>query len=75
MRKVIAVLFALTAVVAFSTPVFAERTKSKSSQAPQRQRSHEECHSLALQRGLNVSRYDRWQLDSFIAGCRSGKIR
>ena len=76
MRKVIAVILAVAAVVAFSTAAaFAERAKSRSSQVTQPRRSYEECHSLALQRGLNVSRRDRWQLDEFIAGCQRGKIR
>jgi len=77
MRKVIAVILATAAVLAFSSPAFTERAKSRTSQAmqPQSSRSYEQCHSLALQRGLTVTRKDRWQLDDFIAGCLSGKIR
>jgi hypothetical protein len=75
MRKLIAVVLAAAAMLAFLTPAFAERAKSRISQATQPSRSYEQCHSLALQRGLTVNRRDRWPLDEFIAGCLSGKIR
>jgi hypothetical protein len=75
MRKVIAVILAAAAMLAFLTPAFAERAKSRTSQATQPWRTYEQCHSLALQRGLTVTRRDRWQLDEFIAGCLSGRIR
>jgi Spy/CpxP family protein refolding chaperone len=76
MRKVMAVILAAAVVVTFSTAAaFAAWAKSKSSQTTQPRRSYEQCHSLALQRGLNVSRRDRWQLDEFILGCQRGKIR
>jgi hypothetical protein len=74
MRKLIAVVLAATAMLAFLTPAFAERARSRITQ-PQPGRSYEQCHSLALQRGLTVNRRDRWQLDEFISGCLSGKIR
>jgi hypothetical protein len=77
MRKLIAAALAAAAMLAFLTPAFAERARSRISQAtqPQSGRSYEQCHSLALQRGLTVTRKDRWQLDEFIAGCLSGQIR
>jgi len=73
MRKVIALTLAAAAILAFLMPAFAERART--SQATQQRRTYEQCHSLALQRGLTVNRRDRWQLDEFIAGCLSGKIR
>jgi hypothetical protein len=75
MRKVIAVILAAAGMLAFLTPAFAERANSRTSQATQPRRTYEQCHSLALQRGLTVTRRDRWQLEEFIASCLSGKIR
>jgi len=73
MRNIIALTLAAAAMLTFLMPAFAERAKT--SQATQPRRTYEQCHSLALQRGLTVNRRDRWQLDEFIAGCLSGKIR
>jgi hypothetical protein len=73
MRNVIALIVAAAAILAFLIPAYAERART--SQATQPRRTYEQCHSLALQRGLTVTRKDRWQLDDFIAGCLSGKIR
>ena len=41
---------------------------------PTSQASYNACFSLALRRGLNVSRGDRRNLDSFIYQCLAGKI-
>jgi hypothetical protein len=62
------------AVVAFSIPAFAEQAK-KPSKTTQQKRSHEECHTLAMQRGFSVSVRDRVQLDKFIADCQAGRVR
>ncbi len=81
MRQAMIVMLAVGAVTAFATPSFAAQRQQAQyfcypgwGCVPTTQQRHNECFSLALQRGLNVSRGDRHNLNQFLYQCIAGRI-
>jgi len=76
-RLILTTILAAGAVTAFSSlPAQAEQPFCVRGRGcvPATEASYNSCFSLALQRGLNVSRGDRRNLDSFIHQCLAGRI-
>ena len=65
---------AVTAVSSFAAQAQHQICIAGRGCVPATEASYNACFNLALQRGLNVSRGDRKNLDSFIFQCLAGKI-
>ena len=72
MRKMMLGALIAAAATILSTPAWPATAKAKKVQV--RQPTFEQCHSLALRRGITVTRSDRWIRDKFISDCMAGKI-
>ena len=75
MRKAILAILVIGAVAALSTSADAQRSRLRQNQGDVSNRDYTYCHTLALRRGINVSRADQWNLENFISACLRGKIR
>jgi hypothetical protein len=76
MRLAFIVTALAVSTITLSTPSFAQYQHCIAGRGcvPATQESYNACFQLALQRGLNVSMGDRYNLNSFIYQCLAGRI-
>ena len=72
MRKLMITALMIGVGTAIAMPAPAATAKTKRIQVAQP--TFDQCYALALRRGINVSRGDRWIKEKFIADCMAGKI-